>query len=334
MQDWYERVAELAREALRDGGTNNSFSHDEAHARRTAELTQQIADLYGFCQQEKKFVYAAAYFHDLKRSPTEDPTVGDEKASAKKARMLLEKAGSVTVKEVEAIAYAIENHGHYPECLRDIVTRERIPEALEEKLHLVLFVADKIEQNGVRGIARGFQFMAGDHLRAEGGGWRSFGFKPDRDEALVIAIEGLLRLAFINPEGIYPSRLKPVVAPLYQTLREAVLGGLSMLGLRVEDIARLLLESKTRDGRNILEVRQISAPQNINDLAELISVRSGICNQDIAAASALLAFSVSEAVEYFSRNYNKDLGELISLWRPLGQKAQEWQRAMKEEMAG
>ena len=205
MQDWYERVAELAREALRDGGTNNSFSHDEAHARRTAELTQQIADLYGFCQQEKKFVYAAAYFHDLKRSPTEDPTVGDEKASAKKARMLLEKAGSVTAKEVEAIAYAIENHGHYPECLRDIVTRERIPEALEEKLHLVLFVADKIEQNGVRGIARGFQFMAGDHLRAEGGGWRSFGFKPDRDEALVIAIEGLLRLAFINPEGIYPS---------------------------------------------------------------------------------------------------------------------------------
>ncbi|HUW72045.1 MAG TPA: hypothetical protein VMV66_02570 [Candidatus Humimicrobiaceae bacterium] len=268
------------------------------------------------------------------RSSTEDPTVGDEKTSANETRRILGEAGLVNEEEGAAIAYAIARQGRYPEWWSDSETREIVPEELGKKLHFALFVADKMEANGVRVIARRSQFVAGDRLRSEKGDWRKFGFQPDKDEALVVAIESLLRLAFINPEEIYPLRLKPVVGPLYEVQRDFVLGVLHGLHLTVEDIARLLLETKTGEGENILQVRKISALENISGLAKLITVKSGIVDEAVARTSEDIASSALETVEYFSHRYQEDLDRLALKWIPAGEKAREWRQGMIDYMEG
>lgn len=335
-QEW-RNIALLGRfsvESRKQRGLGVSEAHHTSHLRMVAELTQKVTDLYGFTPQEKKLAYIAGWFHDFVRSPSEDPATGDEEASAKEAYRVLIEANERGVivtndKERKALAYAIENHGHYPEWLSKPATRDKLPETLEEKLHLALFVADKMEANGVRVIARRSQFVAGDRLRSTHGDLRNFGFQPDRDEALVVAIESFLRLSFINPEEIYPRRLKSIVGPLYEVQREFVRGLCRGLNLTVKDVARLLLETRTDQGRNILQARKISAPESISELAELLASKSGITD-GIASVSDDLTSSSLETVEYFSHRYQEDLSQLIFNWKPQGQKAREWQRAMRE----
>jgi len=331
MENWKETVARLGAEGVerrRQMGLEVSEAHSPAHLRSVAELTQKMGSLYGFAERELRLAYASGWFHDAVRSSTEDPSVGDEEASANEARRILIKASLVTEEEGEAIAYAIARQGLYPEWWSDPETRERIPELLGEKIHLVLFVADKMDANGVRVIARRSQFVAGDRLRGEKGDWRNFGFRPDKDEALVVAIESLLRLAFINPEGIYPERLKPVVEPLYRTQRDFVLGIFWGLRSSVEGVIRMLLEKRNSEGKNILQVRKISAPENVFELADLIVSKSGIDDGGILSVSDDVASSALETVEYFSRQYQEDLDHLALNWSPAGKKAREWRQGM------
>jgi len=335
MKNWKEEIARLGEtevERRRRLTGEISESHSPSHLRNVAGLTQKVGHLYDLTERENELAYATGWFHDVVRSSSEDPNVGDEKASANEARRIL--AGLVTEEEGTAIAYAIERHGRYPEWLDNAETREKPSETLEEKLHLVLFVADKLEANGVRVIARRSQFVAGDRLRSEKGDWRNFGFQPDRDEVLVVAIESFLRLAFINPEGIYPLRLRPVVGPLYQVQREFVFGVLRGLNLKIEEIARLLLETETGEGKNILQARKIVAPENIAELFNLIVSKSGIDDGGIVSVPDDVASSALETVEYFSCRYQKDLDGLVMNWSPAGEKAREWRRAMIDYMEG
>ena len=337
MENWEEAVARLGVEGVerrRQMGLEVSESHSPAHLRSVAKLTQKVGTLYGFIDREVELAYASGSFHDAYRSPTEDPSVGDEEASANEARRILTETGLVTEEEGKAIAYAIARQGHFPGWWSDPETRERVPETLGEKLHLALFVADKMEANGVRVIARRSQFVAGDRLRGEKGDWRNFGFQSDKDEARVVAIESLLRLAFINPEGIYPVRLKPVVGPLYQTQREFVLGVLWGLGLNLWHVVGLLLERRTNEGKNILQARKIAAPENIFELVDLIRSRSGINDVGITSVSGDIASSALETVEYFSRRYQEDLDGLVMNWSPAGEKAREWRQGMIDYMQG
>lgn len=337
MKNWKEEITRLGEagvERRRQMGLKISEAHSPSHLRNVAELTQKVGSFYDFTEREKELAYAAGWFHDTVRSSTEDPTVGDEEASAREARRILEGVGLITEQEGMAIAYAIEKQGRYPEWLKDPETREKLPETLEERLHLALFVADKMDANGVRVIARRSQFVAGDRLRDEGGDWRKFGFQPDKDEALVVAIESILRLTFINPEGIYPLRLKAVVGPLYQVQREFVRGVFRGLELKVEDIARLLLETKTGEEKNILQARKIPAPENVSELADLIISKSGIDDQAITSTPEDWANSALETIEYFSRRYREDLSQLIFDWKPRGEKSQQWQNGMKEYEEG
>lgn len=179
-------------------------------------------------------------------------------------------------------------------------------------------------------IARPSQFVAGDRLRDPKGDWRNFGFQPNKDEALVVAIESLLRLAFINPEGIYPLRLKSVVGPLYKVQREFVLGVFRGLNLKVEDIVQLLLEKRNNEGKNILQARKISAPENVSGLAEMLAARSGISDETIVSAPEDIASSALETIDYFSNRYQEDLDRLIASWEPRGEKAWAWRQEMIE----
>jgi hypothetical protein len=340
MKNWKEEITRLGEAELerrRKMGLEVSEAHSASHLGKVAELTQKVGAIYGFTGRENELAYGAGRFHDVVRSSTEDPTAGDEQTSANETRRILGEAGLVNKEEGVAIAYAIARQGRYPEWWSDPETRETVPEELGKKLHLALFVADKMEANGVRVIARRSQFVAGDRLRKEKGDWRNFGFQPDKDETLVVAIESLLRLAFINPEEIYPLRLKPVVGPLYETQREFVLGVFRGLNLSVKDIARLLLETKTTEGKNILQVRKVVIPISVSDisgLAMLISLEGGITNKAIFSTSRDIASSALETVEYFSRRYWEDLDRLALNWSPVGEKAKTWRQGMIDYMEG
>jgi len=331
-ENWKSKIAQIVVSKLK--GLKVTEAHNVSHLRNVAELTQLIGDYYGFSHREKELAFAAGWFHDFVRSPTGFP-VGDEEVSARESRRILKEAGLITEEEEEeAIVYAIEKHGHYPEWWeRD--ERERFPETLEEKLHFVLFVADKIEQNGAIVIARRCSFAAGDRLRSRKGDLRNFGFQPDRDEALVVAVASIYRLTFINPEEIYPSRLQPVVRPLYEVQREFVLGIFRALNLKVEDIAHLLLERKDDKGRNILQAMKIEeTPTSVTELTALITLRSKITDEKIASVSDDLASSSLETVDYFSHRYQEDLKQLVINWRPQGKKAKEWQKLMSDYEEG
>jgi len=337
MKNWEEEIARLGKagvEERQQKGLDVSEAHSISHLGNGAELTQKVGSIYGFTKRENELNYADGWFHDRIRSSNEDPSVGDEEASAKEARRILTEANLITETEGTAIAYAIARQGQYPEWWKAPETREVVPEELGKKLHLALFVADKMEANGVRVIARRSQFVAGNRLRSEKGDWRNFGFQPDKDEALVVAIESLLRLAFINPEGIYPLRLKPVVEPLYQIQREFVLGVIWGLRLTVEGITQLLLEKKTSEGKNILQARKIVAPEDIFELVDLIVSKSGITDGRIVSVSEDVSISALETVKYFSRRYEEDLDRLVLDWSPAGEKAREWRQGMIDYMEG
>lgn len=336
--DWKRKIADLGKDGVetrRQRGLDVSEAHSPAHLRSVANGAEEIARrCYGLSGRDLQLTYAPPWFHDRVRSSTEDPAVRDEEASAKEAYRILLEAGLVTEEEGRAIAYAVERQGHYPEWWKDLETRERLPETLEEKLHLTLFVADKMDANGVRVIARRSQFVAGNRLRHENGDWRNFGFLPDKDEALVVAIESLLRLAFINPEGIYPERLKPVVGPLYRIQREFVFGVFWGLRLTLEGVTRALLERRTDEGKNILQARKIVAPENIAKLFNLIASKSGIDDGGIVSVPDDVASSALETVEYFSRRYQENLDSLVMNWSPAGEKAREWRQGMMGYMQG
>ncbi|MEK6554750.1 MAG: HD domain-containing protein, partial [Bdellovibrionota bacterium] len=323
----------------RKRGHDISEAHNISHLRNVADLTQLVADLYGFSDRKKELVYASAWFHDTVRSPSEDPSVADDEASANEAARILNDANGknvikTTLEERDAITFAIKQHGRFPNWLAEEKTRNTNPHSLEDKLWLALFVADKMEANGVRVIARRSSFVAGDRLKSEKGDWRNFGFEPDRDESLVVAIESILRLTVINPEEVYPDALHPLVHPLYEAQREFVLGICKASGLRVEDLAKILLGKKTVNGKNILEARKIKDPVSAAELVTIIASRGQITNEKIEAASNDVADSACETADYFSSRYRDDLDQLVQTWSPKNKKAKQWQKAMVEYNSG
>lgn len=336
----YEVIAKIGLgnvDARKIRGLEVTEAHNASHLRNVAELALFAGEIYGFSEQENKLVYACGWLHDVVRSPSEDPNISDDRASAKEAiRILsdLNKNGTfiTTPFEREAVASAIEHHGKAPGWLEWSETDE--PKRLQDKLWLALYVGDKMEANGVRVIARRSSFVAGDRLRSSKGDLREFGFQPDRDEALVVAVESMLRLTFINPEDQYPYVLIPLVHPLYEAQREFVNGALKAKGISIEDMSQLLLTRKNSKGKNIFEARNIAAPNTTTEVAALLTKRSGITNESIAQTSNDVARSAAETIAYFSKNYSHDLDRLVENWKPSGQAAKNWQSALLEYNKG
>ena len=332
----YRNVALLGRFGVdhrRRSGFVVSEAHSIPHLRNTTDLTQLVGDIYGFNSREKFLAYISGWFHDLVRSPSEDSKIKDDEASAHEALRILgeaERRGVIETspEEQEAINFAITNHGKYPEWFNDPEKRNNPPEELRDKLWLALFVADKMEANGVRVIARRSSFVAGDRLKSEKGDWRQFGFEPDRDEGLVVAIESLLRLSFINPEGVYPEILQPLVHPLYEVQRDFVAGVCKALDLTVEKLAYLILDIKNEKRENILDVRKIEAPKVSHELARVIRERSGISDAIIESATDDQVHSAYETVMYFSEHYMNDLDKLVLNWFPQNEMSKAWKKEM------
>lgn len=336
----YEVIAKIGLgnvDARKTRGLEVTEAHNASHLRNVAELALFAGEIYGLSEKEKKLVYACGWLHDVVRSPSEDPNISDDRASAKEATRILSdlnKNGTfiTTLSEREAVARAIEHHGTAPGWLERSETET--PQRLHDKLWLALYVGDKMEANGVRVIARRSSFVAGDRLRSPKGDLREFGFQPDKDEALVVAVESMLRLTFINPEDQYPYVLIPLVHPLYEAQREFVNGVLKSKGISIEDMSQLLLTRKNSQGKNIFEARNIVTPNTASEVAELLIKRSGITNESIAQTSNDVARSAAETIEYFSKHHAEDLDRLVENWKPNGLTAKNWRSALLEYNQG
>lgn len=317
-------------------------SHDAIHLNNVAMLTQLIGKLVGFTERENELCYTAAWLHDLVRSPNEDPTAGDEKKSTKIANKLLLKLSRQKVfitskKEKEAILGAINKHTNMPCWFGDKAKRDIIPQSLEERILLGLFVADYIEANGARVIARRCNFVGGTRLSTppeKGGDLQLFGFIPGKDEGLVVAIESILRLAFINPEGYYPKYLRQLTHPLYEIQRKFVSGLFKGLHLNSGSLFFLLEEHKTSEGKNIFKFRNIEAPEDVEQFKKLIKKQAGMSDSLIAKASKELARSALETVKYFSNKITESLDDMVADWQPKGRTAKKWRQKMIEYQRG
>lgn len=335
------RIDELSRASIdqrRQAGQEISEAHNEAHLNSVANLAVQVGRLYGQDDRTLFLSYVAGKLHDFFRYSTEEAGETGDRASADAAREILsEKANFGTIpsdsEEREAVAYAIANHSSYPEWLADPATRNDPPRNLKEAIRLNLFVADKMEANGPIVIARRSSFVAGDRLKSESGDLQEFGFRPERDEGLVVALESALRLTFINPEEIYPERLKPLVGPLYAVQREFVTALCAGLLLPPREIARIISETKNAQGQNMLQARRITAPDDIQGLQKLIEEKGGITTDAYTAVSMGDATAALDAVGYFSRRYREDLDTVIAEWNPALSAAKKWKDGMVQQRA-
>ncbi len=334
-------LAYLMRLRFADIGGEISEAHGPTHLRNTARLTQLVGSVYGFTPQENRLAYVGGLFHDVIVSPRKEASSMDAELSADEARTQLDAMNNrrilvTTDEEREAVVDGIRHHGEKPGLFMDPQTREEIPHTLSERIHAALFVADKLEANGARVIARRSSYVAGDRLHRANGDLQEFGFKPNRDEFLVVAVESLIRLAYVNPQEMYPRKLRLIVDPLYDVQREFVAGVLannpkngSMLKM-----AGLLLRTRRSDGKNLLEARGISAPSDVKKLALDLDDKTGLDVSYLGLDPEDVRNSSGEAVQYFSSHYQENLDTLIDRWKPKGRASKRWRRLMLEYSSG
>ncbi len=338
-QQFASRKAEASVRLREMHGEEISEAHSFTHLSNVAGLTQVVGSLYEFSPHVLDLALYPGFTHDLVRSSSEDhDKLSDEEATADGVVSLLKKErtrGKIDLSDDElgAIHFAIANHSNFPSMFGDPVTRNEMPETLADKLHVAVFVADKLEANGSRVIARRSGFVAGDRLQ-EGGDWQGFGFRPKSsdytgDEQLVVALESMIRMGFKNPKDIYPDRLKPLVDPLYGIQEEFFLGVCKASGFTIEGLADKLVNTRNENGRSILEASGVkNAPADAAEVAEIFKRRSGLITESIVLVDDDLANSAREAVDYFSARYRDDLDAISLSWDPQGGAAKKWHTGM------
>lgn len=313
--------------------------HDESHLRSVAQLTELAGLAAGYCLRDIELSRIAGWFHDFERSMNETNSKSDESLSAKAATEFSKQIHTTelyytTSDEREAIEYAILKAGRPPECFT------KKPDlnlwTLPERIPAALFVADKMEANGVWVIARRSQFVAGARLRAEDADLPKYGLQPGRDENKAVLLEGAVRIAFINPEGVYPPIFKPLTSKMYNLQRDFLHGLLAAERLSIEDYAKLILNTKLLtdpNQSNYLEARKLKVT-NEADLIEKLRLTGGLSEDGIEKAHGDLASSAAEAVAYFSSQYEQPLEELVKNWKPQYDRAKAWQTDMLEYLSG
>ncbi len=320
----------LLNQKLTDKIKNSVISgvHSKSHLLTTGKLSQLVGKIYHYNEHELFLSYFAALFHDIIRSSSENNEFEENRLSAEIAVKILEQF-QPTHEEKEAVFYAIENHGIKPKSISDLKT-------IKEKVRFALFVADKLEQNGVRIIARRSAFVAGERLSKTKGDLQAFGFKPDNleDKLKVVAAESVIRLTIINPENIYPDKLIPLIHPLYETQRRFVYGVFRALGMTCQKLAKLLLETKRADGKNLLQARNLDQFSNTNELTQAIETVGRISDKEILSTSQDTMEASKEAVEYFSDHFEQDINKSMFNWKPTNDLAKKWYQKMIEYLNG
>lgn len=336
-----ELIDKSATQYIRDHrDPNKNYSgHDKPHLKSVAQLTTLAGLAAGYGSKDIELSRIAGWFHDFERSMNESNATSDEAKSAEAETEFSTQMHSTglyytTDDEREAMANAILKNGRPPEFFRDRPLPEQWTQ--QEKVLAALFVADKMEQNGVWVIARRSQFVGGARLRAKDADLPKYGLQPNRDENKVVLLEGLVRIAFINPEGIYPPVFKPLTARMYDPQRDFLHGLFAAAGMNLDGGAGLLLETRLVEDPNhpnYLQTRNLPVLSRV-DLAKRLHFIGGLSNEQIQTAKGDLANSAVEAVAYFSSDYKTALNELVQAWKPQYNMAKLWQKDMLEYIGG
>lgn len=315
--------------------------HEESHLRNVARLTTLAGLAAGYSSRDIELARIDGWFHDFERSMNETNAESDEALSAQAAIEFTEDLNKdrlypTSVNERKVIEYAILENGRPPLFFRDRPLPEQWTQ--QEKVLAALFVADKMEQNGVWVIARRSQFVGGARLRAEDADLPKYGLQPNKDEQKAVLLEGLVRIAFINPEGIYPPVFKPLTAKMYGPQRDFIYGLLAAAGMNMNKGANLLLKTKLLEKidphrPNYLQTRKLPI-LNIVDLTKRLRLIGGLSDSGIKNARGDLASSAVEAVAYFSSHYTQPLEELVQAWEPRNNTAKQWQADMMAYVNG
>lgn len=312
-------------------------AHDEPHLRSVARLTELAGLSAGYCSRDIELSRIAGWFHDFERSMNESNQQSDGELSADAAIDFLgdihqERLYYTSTDERGTTAYAILNNGRPPAFFIDRPDPGQW--TLPERLLAGLFVADKLEANGVWVIARRSQFVAGARLKAEDADLPKYGLQPGRDEVKAILLESGLRITFINPESLYPSVFRPLTDKMYGPQRDFIHGLLAARGMTIEEYAAMILQTKllTDDQHpNYLQTRHIDVPLGLNFA---LTVVGGLSDSEILEASEDLAQSSVEAVNYFSSRYQNPLEELVGAWEPKHHTSTKWREDMLDYKNG
>lgn len=321
----------------RDQGYIVSGAHDEGHLRAVSVEAQMVSDIYQFGPRVKLLAGIAGLFHDIIREPTEAKnatSVGlDEELSAEFVGYVMEgdrRSARFSDLEINAVRFAITSQSTVPKVFKGD-DKEVVPTTLSEKVHLALFVADKLQANGAEVIARRPHFVAGERLQSENGDLKDMGFDPNniRDRLKVVAIESLLRLAYINPEHFYPKRLRDLVAEKYKDQREFVRGVIEAGRFRIVKLVEELLAPRSvYGGKSMLENKKAEVGEvSAQELTPIIEELSGIYQADISSdriTQVELGEASLEVVEYFSSRWQEPIDQVTNEFRPRTATAQKW----------
>lgn len=322
-------------------GKENGGVHGTAHARNVGLGSESVGRLYQLPERTLIVARFAGWLHDFKRSAEESAASTDEEASAYTAQEFLEGLNSTNTfansqDERDAIAYAILNHGKYPDDWKDPRKRNLTPKNLKDQVRILNFVPDKADANGAQVIARRSMFVAGERLSSSTGDLRTYGFRPDSelDQILVVCIESALRLSFINPQEIYPDRLRVFVAPLYDVQRPFVMALLKTVNLDTQGLADLILSSKNPKGQDMFEVRKIDAPKDAKKLAQIFETIGGITNEGIVEIPEKVVNSAVRTLRYFAPRWQGDFDSVVADWIPRNDIEKGWKTQMLEYNEG
>lgn len=314
--------------------------HELPHLRNVAQLTELVGLLAGYSEREIELSRIAGWFHDFNRSSNEANREKDARLSADAALDYTQKLNQVDsyrsyFKHRTAIEHAISEHAQPP----SFFAARPDPKfwTLPERVQASLFVADKLEANGVWVIARRSQFVAGARLRSEQADLPEYGLTPGKDESKAVLLESGLRIAFLNPEGIYPPVFKNLVSKMYGPQRDFIHGLLSANSMTIEDYAKMILNTKLlTDPKqpNYIKARGLDSPQDVAGLIRILQEKGGLSDDKIEKAARRTTFPAIEAVLYFSSQYQTPLEQLVDDWKPRHPTSRSWRASMVSYMTG
>lgn len=99
-------------------------------------------------------------------------------------------------------------------------------------------------------------------------------------------------------------------------------------------MAAHLLETQESDGNNILQRRNIAAPDTEDALWDYMEKVTAVDYDTIYPASSDAAIGVIFAIEHFANRHTDDLDTTIQEWEPIGDTAERWKEGMLDYMSG
>lgn len=321
--------------------SDSGFDIDKSRKRSlkySADLTQIIADIYEFSSREKFLAGLASLHKDGILGGTGEK-IDDAKECAEVIRKLMMKYNTqneeeFSSREINAIAYAIFQYKEVPEWLKNEATKEWVPQGLNEKTHLLLFLADRIEKMNPYGLINRVVVEAGENLKGKEADWPNFGFKKNQDEPIIAIIQTIFFLEYSSDYIYFPDRISDLLDPISDIHLKFCKGLLKFVGMDMKKIVRIIRNFRNSEGEGILELFDVKERANIDVLTQMYEENLGLDENKIEIATDDEVSSAIELVDYFSNGYESNIDALIIQWNPINNEAKHIKDQSEEYIEG